>query len=95
LQIPRIWYFAEVDIAESPARKLDEVIGVRKLPRARCTFRETELRRAVRAIEGATGHKVAKVEVDPATGKIIVFPGGDAKAETAANPWDADDADQA
>jgi hypothetical protein len=46
------------------------------LPRARCKFRETEMARAVRAVEKATGQKIARVEVDQ-TGKIIVFPGGD------------------
>jgi hypothetical protein len=59
------------------------------MPRKPCTFRETEVARAIRSVERATGHKVARVEVDQ-TGKIIVFPGGDAKADTVANPWDAD-----
>jgi nicotinamide mononucleotide adenylyltransferase len=43
----------------------------------------------VRAVELATGKKVARVEIDQ-TGKIIVFPGSDDKSDTAANPWDAD-----
>jgi hypothetical protein len=59
------------------------------MPRARCNFRQTEVRRAVRAVEDATGHKVERIEIDP-SGKIIVFPSNDAKADTAANPWDAD-----
>jgi hypothetical protein len=46
------------------------------MPRARCTFRETEVARAMRAVEKATGAKVARVEIDQ-TGKIIVIPGGD------------------
>jgi hypothetical protein len=46
------------------------------MPRAKCLFRETELARAVRAVEKATGQKVARVEVDHQTGKFIVFPGG-------------------
>jgi hypothetical protein len=46
--------------------------------------------RAVRAVERATGKPVKRVELDPETGKIIVFPGGDDKTETAANPWDDD-----
>lgn len=59
------------------------------MPRARCKWRETEVKRAVRAIEKATGAKIARVEIDSATGKIIVFPGGD-KTGTALthNEWD-------
>jgi hypothetical protein len=58
------------------------------MPRARCKFRGTELTRACRAVEKATGKPVARVEIDQA-GKIIVFPGGnDGAAES--NPWDAD-----
>jgi hypothetical protein len=59
------------------------------MPRARCLFRGTEVTRAVRAVEKATRMKVERVEIDP-TGKIIVFPRGDDKPDTAANPWDAD-----
>ena len=45
--------------------------------------------RACRAVEKATGKKVARVEIDQA-GKIIVFPGGDDKTDTALmnNEWD-------
>lgn len=50
------------------------------MPRARCKFRETEMTRAVRAVEKATGKPVARVEVDQ-MGKIIVFPGDDSAAE--------------
>jgi hypothetical protein len=60
------------------------------MPRARCKFRETEVRRIVRAVEKATGAKAARVECDPETGKIIVFPGGEDKTGTAPthNEWD-------
>jgi hypothetical protein len=57
------------------------------MPRGKCRIRATEMARAVRAVEKATGKKAAKVEINQ-TGKIIVFPGGDDKADTAANPWD-------
>jgi hypothetical protein len=59
------------------------------MARARCKWRETALARAVRAVEKATRMKVARVEIDQ-TGKIIVFPGGDDSAHTAAtnNEWD-------
>jgi hypothetical protein len=46
------------------------------MARARCLFRGTEVTRAVRAVEKATGKKAKRVEIDQ-TGKIIVFPGGD------------------
>jgi hypothetical protein len=43
----------------------------------------------MRAVEKATGKPVARVEIDQ-TGKIIVFPGGDDKPDTAPmrNEWD-------
>jgi hypothetical protein len=54
------------------------------MPKAKCLFRGTELTRACKAVEKATGKPVARdVEIDQ-TGKIIVFPGGDAQEEQAA-----------
>jgi hypothetical protein len=59
------------------------------MPRPRCKWRETEVTRFVKAVEKATGKPVKRVEVD-ATGKIIAFPGGHDRADTAAmNEWDA------
>ena len=59
------------------------------MPRAKCLFRRTDATRAVRAVELATGKKVARVEIDQA-GKIIVFPGGDDKTDTAkSDPLDS------
>ena len=43
------------------------------MPRANCKWRQTEMTRAMRAVEKATGKPVARVEIDQA-GKIIVFP---------------------
>jgi hypothetical protein len=57
------------------------------MPGARSRWRETELTRAVRAVEKATGAKISRVEVDP-TGKIIVFPGGNGGAAETTNPLD-------
>ncbi|MGB8511266.1 MAG: hypothetical protein WCE24_00490 [Pseudolabrys sp.] len=59
------------------------------MPRAKCLFRRTDVTRACRAVEDATHKKVARVEIDK-TGKIIVFPGGDNKPDTAPmrNEWD-------
>ncbi|MGA7668676.1 MAG: hypothetical protein WBW13_28160 [Pseudolabrys sp.] len=58
------------------------------MPRARCRFTRADVTRAVVAVEKA-GKKVARVEIDQ-TGKIIVFPGGDDKTDTAPviNEWD-------
>ena len=52
------------------------------MPKASCKFRISEVFRACRGVEQATGKKVARVEIDQA-GKIIVFPGGDDKTDTA------------
>jgi hypothetical protein len=55
------------------------------MARARLAFRQTDLTRAVRAIEAA-GKSVARVEVDNA-GKIVVVVGEPGKADTL-NEWD-------
>ena len=55
------------------------------MPKASCKFRGSEVARACRAVEKATGKKVARVEIDQA-GKIIVFPGGDDKTTTESKP---------
>jgi hypothetical protein len=57
------------------------------MPRAKVKWRETEMTRAVRAIEKATGKKAKRVEIDQ-TGKIIVFPGGDDETAPINNEWD-------
>jgi hypothetical protein len=70
-------------VREDQAR--DQVRSMRKMPKAKCLFRETEVTRAVKAAE-KTGKKVSKFEIDTA-GKIIVFFGGDDGAAKS-NPWD-------
>jgi hypothetical protein len=58
------------------------------MPKAKCNFRGTDVARVIKAVEKATGKPVGRVEVD--AGKIIVFPGGDTKPDTALikNEWD-------
>jgi hypothetical protein len=58
------------------------------MSKGRHLFRETELRRAVRAAESA-GMKIGRVEID-STGKISLFPGdrGDS-VEPEKNEWDS------
>ncbi len=58
------------------------------MTRAACTFREADVRRAIRAVTAA-GLEVARVEIEPG-GKIIVVagkPSAESKTEEK-NPWD-------
>ena len=43
------------------------------MPRAKCKWRQTEMTRAMRAVEKATGKPVARVEIDQ-TGKLSCSP---------------------
>jgi hypothetical protein len=52
-------------------------------PRTPSRFRERELARAVRAAKAAGGERV---EVDPATGRIVVIIGKAGEPETADSP---------
>jgi hypothetical protein len=58
------------------------------MARGRCTFRQNDLTRAVKAVRAA-GVPVAKVEVDR-DGKIIVVAGqpGQTAAKAERNEWD-------
>ena len=60
------------------------------MPRAKCKFTQTDIKRGIKAIESA-GLKVGRVEIQE--GKIILFPQDDkVKAdqitENSGNPWD-------
>jgi hypothetical protein len=59
------------------------------MARARLAFRQTDMTRAVRAVEAA-GKRVARVEVDR-DGKIVVIVGEPSKTEASGegNEWDA------
>jgi hypothetical protein len=89
-------YFTEIDTHRfgppNPVRtgedqSRDQVKEYKEMGRAKCLFRETEVRRAVRAAE-AGGKRVAKFEIDP-TGKIIVvFDNGATDTAPMHNEWD-------
>ena len=53
-----------------------------------CTFRKSDLRRAIQAAESA-GMRVGRVEVDK-SGKIVLFPSDGAASGAAVNEWDAE-----
>lgn len=48
-------------------------------------FKQDEVKRAVAGVKAA-GVDVARVEVDPITGKVVIFAQG--AADSAQNPWD-------
>lgn len=56
------------------------------MSRGPCTFRESDLRRAVRAVEAA-GKEVAAVEIS-ADGKIRLVVGRPGTQQSIINPWD-------
>ena len=61
------------------------------MTRRPCSFREADVRRAIRAVE-ATGRKVRKVEVDK-DGKVsieIAQGDNDAAVDSGKNEWDAE-----
>lgn len=50
------------------------------MPRSRCSFRETDVRRAVKAAR-SSGIDIAGVEIEPATGKITIMTASKCGAE--------------
>jgi hypothetical protein len=62
------------------------------LARGNCTFRQRDVTAAIKAAVAA-GREVARAEIDPATGKIIIVFGkpqcGSDEENTAVNEWDA------
>jgi hypothetical protein len=54
--------------------------------RAKCTFQESDVTRAVKAVTKA-GVEVARVEIDT-NGKIVVVAGKPVDEVTNKNPWD-------
>lgn len=54
---------------------------------ARATFRQADLTRAMRAARAA-GYEEAKVEIDPATGKIVVYTKSPAANDDGRSDWD-------
>jgi hypothetical protein len=71
-----------------PKRSLKAKKGLKAMSKGRHLFRETELRRAVRAAESA-GMKIGRVEID-STGKISLIPSDDAEATNVerSDQWD-------
>jgi len=62
------------------------------MARAPCTFRQTDVTRAIRAVEAA-GKRPKKVKVDLKSGNIdieIAQDGDAAKGESERNEWDAE-----
>jgi len=61
------------------------------MPKAKCKFTQTDIRRGIKAIESA-GLKVGRVEIQE--GKIILFPqdgkieGDQITVNNSGNPWD-------
>jgi hypothetical protein len=56
------------------------------MSKGRHLFRETDLRRAVRAAESA-GMKIGRVEID-CTGKISLIPSDDTTSDERGDQWD-------
>jgi hypothetical protein len=57
------------------------------MSRQKCRFLESEVGRAVRAVE-KVGKTVKRVEIDPATGKIILLVGRAEAVAASGNEWD-------
>jgi len=58
------------------------------MPRRPATFRQSDLKRALRAAKDS-GVEVERIEIDPATGKICIIVKGaaDADADSALDSW--------
>ena len=54
---------------------------------ARATFRQADLTRAMKAARAA-GYEEARVEIDPATGKIVVYTKAPAANDDGPSDWD-------
>ena len=65
------------------------------MPRRPCTFRETDIKRALRAVRAA-GIEDARLEIEPVTGKILIAIGSGSGAEkiTDLDRWVAERARQ-
>jgi hypothetical protein len=62
-------------------------LGALKMARGRLAFRQGDVTRALRAVSAA-GQPVQRVEIEPATGKIIVFVGKPGEQLRESNEWD-------
>jgi hypothetical protein len=56
------------------------------MSRGPCTFRQSDLTRAINAVKAA-GESVARIEVDSA-GKIVIVTGKGDSVTSSSNPWD-------
>jgi hypothetical protein len=63
------------------------------MPRSPCSFRETDVRRAVKAAR-SSGIVIASLEIEPVTGKITIMTSSNSGAEkiTDLDRWIAEDA---
>jgi hypothetical protein len=61
--------------------------GVLKMARGQSAFKQTDVTRALRAVSAAR-QPVQRIEIDPATGKIVVFVGKPEEQDTEGNEWD-------
>jgi hypothetical protein len=50
------------------------------MPRSPCSFRETDVRRAIKAAR-ASGIDIARLEIEPVTGKITIMTSSSSGAE--------------
>ena len=57
------------------------------MARGRLAFKQCDLTRALRAVSAA-GQPVRRVEIEPATGKTVVFVGKPEEQDTEGNEWD-------
>jgi hypothetical protein len=58
-----------------------------KMARGQSAFKQTDVTRALRAVSAAR-QPVQRIEIDPATGKIVVFVGKPEEQDTEGNEWD-------
>ena len=65
------------------------------MPRRPCTFRETDIQRALRVVRAA-GIEDARLEIEPVTGKITIMTSSNSDAEkiTDLDRWVAEHARQ-
>jgi hypothetical protein len=57
------------------------------MARGPCTFRQRDVTKAVKAV-AAAGCEVARAEIEPGTGKIVVVVGKPTDDEKGGNEWD-------
>jgi hypothetical protein len=64
------------------------------MPRSPCSFRETDVRRAIKAAR-SSGLDIARLEIEPVTGKISIMTSSSSGAEKAdLDGWMAEHARQ-